>query len=402
MEQRESNLNLYIKEDFSLCILGGTLMDDKHSKKEIMIQKLVERQDEAKTVRKIVMITAISILILILIIGIGVFFYINSALKPVDSDNKTLKQVEIPIGSSTSSISQILEDNDIIKDARVFKYYIKFKNESDFQAGKYELSQSMTFDEIIKTIQTGKLVHEAVFKMTIPEGKQLKEIAKIIADNTKQDEKAVFNELNNKEFIKKMQAKFPELLTNEIWGKNIKYPLEGYLYPATYEYFEEKPTTEKIVTDMINKTNSVLEKYHDQMQAKKMTPHKLLTLASLIEEEATAKTDRAQISSVFYNRMEIGMPLQTDPTVLYALGEHKDRVLYKHLKVEDPYNTYVVKGLTPGPIANAGETSIQAALEPADTDYLYFLANKKGEVFYAKTLEEHNKLKAEHITSQKN
>lgn len=377
-------------------------MDDKHSKKEIMIQKLVERQDEAKTVRKIVMITAISILILILIIGIGVFFYINSALKPVDSDNKTLKQVEIPIGSSTSSISQILEDNDIIKDARVFKYYIKFKNESDFQAGKYELSQSMTFDEIIKTIQTGKLVHEAVFKMTIPEGKQLKEIAKIIADNTKQDEKAVFNELNNKEFIKKMQAKFPELLTNEIWGKNIKYPLEGYLYPATYEYFEEKPTTEKIVTDMINKTNSVLEKYHDQMQAKKMTPHKLLTLASLIEEEATAKTDRAQISSVFYNRMEIGMPLQTDPTVLYALGEHKDRVLYKHLKVEDPYNTYVVKGLTPGPIANAGETSIQAALEPADTDYLYFLANKKGEVFYAKTLEEHNKLKAEHITSQKN
>ncbi|MEH6941927.1 endolytic transglycosylase MltG [Bacillus sp. JJ722] len=375
-------------------------MDDKHSKKEIMIQKLVERQDEAKTVRKIVMIAAISILVLILIIGMGVFFYINSALKPVDADNKTLKQVEIPIGSSTSTISQILEDNEIIKDALVFKYYIKFKNESDFQAGKYELSQSMTFDEIIKTIQSGTLVHEAAFKIMIPEGTQLKEIAKIIGDNTKQDEKAVFNELNNKEFIKKMQAKFPDLLTNEIWGKNIKYPLEGYLYPATYEYFEEKPTTEKIVTDMINKTNSVLEKYYDQMQAKKMTPHKLLTLASLIEEEATANTDRNKISSVFYNRMEIGMPLQTDPTVLYALGDHKDRVLYEDLKVKDPYNTYVVKGLTPGPIANAGETSIQAALEPAETDYLYFLANKKGEVFYAKTFDEHKKLKEEHINGK--
>ncbi|WP_042345733.1 endolytic transglycosylase MltG [Bacillus massiliigorillae] len=376
-------------------------MDEKHSKKEIMMEKLVERQDEAKTVRKIVMITAISIFVLILVVGIGLFFYINSALKPVDPDNKTVKQVEIPIGSGTSTISQILEDHEIIKNARVFKYYIKFKNESDFQAGNYELSQSMTFDEIIKTIQSGKLVHEAKIKILIPEGKQLEEIAKIIADKTNQDEKFVFNELNNKEFIKKMQAKFPELLTADIWGKDIKYPLEGYLYPATYEYTEEKPSVETIVTDMIKKTESVLVKYHDQMQVKKMSTHKLLTMASLIEEEATSQTDRSKISSVFYNRMKVGMPLQTDPTVLYAKGEHKDRVLLKDLKIEDPYNTYVNKGLTPGPIANAGETSIQAALEPANTDYLYFLANKNGDVFYAKTFEEHKKLKAEHITDKK-
>ena len=94
------------------------------------------------------------------------------------------------------------------------------------------------------------------------------------------------------------------------------------------------------------------------------------------------------------------MPLQTDPTVLYALGEHKERTLYEDLKVDDPYNTYQNRGLTPGPIANAGETSIQATLEPEETDYLYFLANREGEVFYSKTLDEHNKLKAEHITSQ--
>ncbi|MGM9923702.1 MAG: endolytic transglycosylase MltG [Bacillus sp. (in: firmicutes)] len=375
-------------------------MDDKHSKKEIMMQNLVERQGEAKTVRKIVMITALSIFLLIAVTGVGVFFYINSALKPVDADDKTTKQVEIPIGSSTSTISAILEENEIIKNARVFKYYIKFKNESGFQAGKYELSPSMTLDEIIATIKSGKLVKEAVLKMTVPEGRQLKEIAKIIADKTGQDEKTVFNQLNDQEFIKKMQAQFPELLTSEIFGKDIKYPLEGYLYPATYEY-DEKPTVERVVKDMLETTNKVLQKYQAQMEAKNMSAHKLLTMASLIEKEATAQTDRKEIASVFYNRMESGMPLQTDPTVIYAMGKHKNRLFYSDYEIEDPYNTYKIKGLTPGPISNAGETSIQAALEPADTDYFYFLANKEGKVFFSKTYEEHQKLEAEHIHDKK-
>jgi UPF0755 protein len=125
-------------------------------------------------------------------------------------------------------------------------------------------------------------------------------------------------------------------------------------------------------------------------------------MASLIEEEATQKTDREKIASVFYNRLEIGMPLQTDPTVLYALGEHRDRVFYKDLKVDSPYNTYKVKGMPPGPIANAGEMSIIAALKPAQTDYLYFLATSTGEVIFTKTLEEHNQQKAIHITKKEN
>lgn len=376
------------------------MTEKKSSKKEVMIEKLVERQDEAKTVRKIVLITAIVIFVLILATGIGGFFYINSALKPVDPDNKELRTVEIPIGSSTTSISNILEENNIIKDARVFKYYIKFRNESNFQAGKYELSQSMPLDEIVKTIQSGKLMQEAVFKMTIPEGKQLKEIAKIIAEKTNQDDKAILEKLNSKEFVSSMQAKFPELLTAEIYGSDIKYALEGYLFPATYEFYEENPTLETIVEDMLKKTESVLEPFKQQMEEKKFTVHKLLTMASLIEEEATAQTDRGKIASVFYNRMEIGMPLQTDPTIAYAKGEHLKRTYYKDLEYEDPYNTYLNKGLTPGPIANAGLTSIEAVLSPQDTGYFYFLANKDGEVFFSKTLEEHNKLVAEHITKK--
>ena len=375
-------------------------MTDKQSKKEIMLQKLKERQGEATAVRKIVMITAASILAAFLIVGIGTFIYISSALKPFDPDNKELRTVEIPIGSSPTSIANTLEENKIIKNARVFKYYVKFKNESNFQAGKYELSQSMTFDEIIDTIQSGKLIQEAEIKMTIPEGKQLKEIAGIIADKTGKNAEEVFKQISSKEFAKEMQVKFPELLTDEIFAEDIKYPLEGYLYPATYEFFEKNPAVDVIVSQMIAKTSEIVMKYQDQMQEKGMTIHQLLTISSLVEEEATAKTDRGKIASVFYNRMEIDMPLQTDPTVLYALGEHKDRTLYEDLKVDDPYNTYKNRGLTPGPIANAGETSIQAVLEPEDTDYLYFLANREGEVFYSKTLDEHNKLKAEHITSQ--
>lgn len=114
--------------------------------------------------------------------------------------------------------------------------------------------------------------------------------------------------------------------------------------------------------------------------------------------EATEKTDRSKISSVFYNRLKKDMPLQTDPTVLYALGEHKSRVYYKDLKVKSPYNTYTNKGLPPGPIANAGESSWKAALHPEKTDFVYFLAKKNGEVVFTKTLNEHNKAKAKYIT----
>ena len=144
----------------------------------------------------------------------------------------------------------------------------------------------------------------------------------------------------------------------------------------------------------------IRDRYRGLGEEKGLSVHELLTMASLIEEEATQQVDRAKISSVFYNRIETGMPLQTDPTVLYAHGEHKDRVYYKDLEVESPYNTYLHKGLPPGPIANAGTTSLEAAVNPEETDLLYFLATPEGQVLFSRTLEEHNKLKNEHITNQ--
>ncbi|MFF2286196.1 endolytic transglycosylase MltG [Peribacillus butanolivorans] len=378
-------------------------MDEKDhnlSKKEHIRMKLLEQQGEAKLVRKIIMITIASLILLIGIVGLVGFLYINSAMKPVDPDDDTIKKVKIPIGSTVNGISTLLEEQGIIKDARVFKYYIKFRNESGFQAGEYKLSPSMPIQDIVTSIKTGKLMKEATMKITIPEGKQLVQIADIIAVKTDQDPKEVFKKLNDEKFVNSMQERFPELLTSEIENKNVLYPLEGYLFPATYDFYEEKPSLEAVVIEMLKKTEETLQAYETQMNKQDYSVHQMLTFASLVEEEATAQVDRGKIASVFYNRIKKDMPLQTDPTVLYAKGSHKSKVLYKDLEVKSPYNTYKNKGLPPGPIANAGTTSIDAVLKPEKTDFLYFLATPEGEVLYSKTLDEHNIKKAEHITNK--
>ncbi len=370
-------------------------------KKDIIRQKMLESQKEARVVRKIVLIISILLLLFIIIVGGGGYLYIQSALKPLDSKSNVKKKVDIPIGSSVSGIGQTLEANGIIKNGKVFKYYVKLKNEGGFMAGEYELSPSMDVAEIVSRLKNGKVLAKAAVKLTIPEGKQLKEIAAIMAKATKQKEADVFKQLNDPAFVKSQIGKYPELLSNEILNSAVKYPLEGYLYPATYSFYKKNPTVEEMVQVMLEKTSAVLANYTELRKDKKLTVHQLLTMASLIEEEATDKADRKTISSVFYNRMKKGMPLQTDPTVLYAQGKHKERVYYKDLEVNSPYNTYKHQGLTPGPIANAGKISIEAALEPAKTDYYYFLAAADGKIIFSKTLKEHNIEKAKHISNKK-
>ncbi|RDU35104.1 endolytic transglycosylase MltG [Neobacillus piezotolerans] len=373
--------------------------DNKNTKRDIIRKKMIEHQSEAKIVRKIVLSITLAFIILVCLIGGGGYLYVKSALQPVDPSSKEIREVTIPIGSSVSGIAQTLEKNGIIKNARIFKYYVKFKNESGFMAGDYKMTPSMTMPEIIKSLKTGKVVLKEKHRLAVPEGKQLAEIAGLIAKVTGQTQEAVFQRLNDREFVAGLMAKYPDLLTSEILGEKVKYPLEGYLFPATYPISKEKPSVDELVIVMLEKTKAMISPYSELMKEKKITPHQLLTMASLIEEEATKKADRHKISSVFYNRIEAGMPLQTDPTVLYAQGKHKDRVLYKDLEVDSPYNTYKYAGLPPGPIANAGKMSIEAALNPEATSFYYFLASKDGEVHFSKTLQEHNQLKAKYITN---
>lgn len=367
---------------------GGKPVDNE-SKKQEMLEKMRERKREVKVVRKIVSIVALVFLLIIAIGGFTAYSYIKSALEPLDPESTEEIAIEIPMGSGVTSISQILEDNGIIKSAQVFKYYSKFKNESQFQAGAYNLTKSMTLDEIIESLKTGKVYREPVFAITVPEGLTLVQIADIFAKNTSYTAEEFMAKVTDQSFIDLMMANYPNLLTEDILGDNIRYALEGYLYPATYPFYEENPSLDMIIEEMISAMNTIVMEFKSGYEEREMTVHEFVTFASLLEEEATAQTDRETIASVFYNRLEIDMPLQTDPTVLYALGEHKNRVLYADLEVDNPYNTYKNKGLTPGPIAGAGKSSLEATINPSDTDYLYFLADSDGNNHFAKTYEEH-------------
>lgn len=364
------------------------------------IKKIQQRKKEKKLVRKIVLFSGLAILVGALILAISIYFYVSKALKPVDENNKTAIKVEVPIGSNLDSIAQILEDKGVIRDARIFKYYTKFKNESGFQAGKYNILPSMTIDEIIKSLKTGKVYREPEFQVTIPEGLTLEQIGAIVEKRTSYTSEEFMKLVTSEKFIKDMKSKYPETITKAVEDKNIRYKLEGYLYPSTYDFFVAKPTLEEVVEKFIAQTDSIVRSYEPQLKEMKMTPHEFLTFSSLLEREATAQADRQTIASVFNNRIEQGMPLQTDPTVLYALGEHKDRVLYKDLEVKNAYNTYQNKGLPPGPIANAGRASTDATIDPAKTDYLYFVADKNGQNHFAETYDEHLKNVEKYVRSE--
>ncbi|MDY0408543.1 endolytic transglycosylase MltG [Paracerasibacillus soli] len=369
----------------------------KRKSKSTYRNNLKARSEEARTVRKIVLIIILSILLIFIIGGYSGYTYIKQALQPVDPDSNEEVKVEIPLGSSSSSIGSILEKKGIIKDGRIFRFYTKFKNQFGFQAGKYNFTKSMTLDEIIASLKTGKIVKDALFKVTIPEGKSIDEIAEIFADKTKIKKAEFLKVVNDKAFIDKLMEKYPAILTKDIKNKEIRTPLEGYLFAATYNFYDEKYTVKSIVEMMLEKTSEVVGPYLDQLKEKDISIHEAITLASLVEKEAKTEDQRRKIAGIFYNRLDEGMKLQTDPTVLYALGKHKDKVLLSDLKIKSPYNTYEIEGLPVGPIANFSESSLEAIIKPEQSDYLYFLHDAEGNIHYAKTHEEHLKLKQQYI-----
>ncbi|AOV07934.1 endolytic transglycosylase MltG [Sporosarcina ureilytica] len=370
---------------------------DKGSKKEVMFERMREKKKEVKIVRKIVFGIALGILVIGLIGGLFTYNYISKGLKAYDPNSEELIEVNIPIGSGLNNISKILEEKGIVKSARLFKYYAKFNNESKFQAGTYELSKSMTPDELIKSLKTGKVYREPVFTLTVPEGLTLKEVASIVENRTNVSAEDFLAYVNDKENIEFLMGKYPHLITEEVFGEQIKFPLEGYLFPATYPFYEENPSVEMIVDSMLEATEANILPFLDYLEKKDKSVHWLLTFASLLEKEATAQADRETIASVFYNRLAIDMPLQTDPTVAYAHGEHLSRTYYKDLEIDDPYNTYKYAGIPPGPIAGAGKSSIEAVVDPSQTKYLYFLAGKDGMNHFAVTYEEHLSNRAKYI-----
>src|SRR5690625_290353 len=369
----------------------------KKKEKTTFRDNMENRGNEARTVRKIVSIIIISLVLIIVVGGFSGYLYIKSALEPVDPTNKENIEIDIPMGSTTSSIASILEENGIIKDARIFRFYIKFKNEADFQAGEYVFNQTQSLDEIIESLKSGKILAEPMYTVTIPEGKTVEQIAEIFANHLSFTKDEFLDMANDHEYVEQLIEQYPSVLSEVILDPDISTPLEGYLFAATYEFYEKDPPVELVIESMIEKTTSVVVPFLDDIVSKEFSVHEALTFASLLENEARTEEQRKEISGVFYNRLAIDMKLQTDPTVLYALGGHKDKVLYEDLEIDSPYNTYVVNDLPIGPISNFAKNSLEAVFNPAESDYIYFLHDADGEIHYSETYDEHLALKEKHI-----
>ena len=359
------------------------------------------RKKESKITRNIVRLFAI--LFAVIVIGGGAYgyYYVSNSLKPVDTKQTQAVEVEIPAGSSVKQIAKILEDNKLIRNAKIFNFYIKFKNVAGFKAGFYQLSPSMDIDQILGQLADGGKDKSAnVAKVVVREGETLTGIAEEVEKSTKYSKEDFMNKVQEQSFIDQLVQKFPRLFKDAQKAQNVRYFLEGYLYPATYDADENK-TLQMIIEEMVAKTDSILSKYYAKISQGDYNVHEILTMASLLEKEGYKVEDRQKIASVFYNRIKKNMMLQTDISVLYALGEHKEVVTLKDLEVNSPYNLYKNSGLGPGPFNSPSEEAILAAIDPAQTDYEYFVADiQTKEVYFAKTYEEHLALKAKYVDKE--
>lgn len=365
--------------------------------------KRAERRKEDRVVRKIVYILTIGILIVAGILAISGYNYVNAGLKPLDKNDKKLVQVEVPSGSSNRQIGDILEDGEVIRDGMVFNLYTKFKNLTNFQAGYYQFSPNMTLDQISKELQQGGSAEplDDASKLTVPEGFDVDQIASLIAKKTDFKKEDFIKVMKDKDFFEQLKTQYPDLLTDAGNAEEVRYRLEGYLFPATYNVHKNR-SLEDLVTQMVDTTNQILTPYYSQIKEKGLNVQEVMTLASLVEKEGVTQSDRKKIAQVFFNRIEAQMPLQSDISILYALGEHKELVTYKDTEVDSPYNLYVNAGYGPGPFDNPSQEAILAVLDPTETEDYYFVADiTTGKVYYAKTYEEHMKLVEKYVNNDK-
>ena len=371
-----------------------SLISDTDTKRDI-------RKKETSIIKKIMRYFMIALLLMVIIGGFFTWNYIKSETQPVDTAQTELVSFEIEQGASVKEVSKALEKEGIIRNSKLFNFYLKFKNVSGFKSGLYHVSKSMTLDEIIAELSgAGKDKDQNATKVLIREGEQLTDIAKEVEKSTKYSAEDFMAKVQDEDFLRYLVQKFPKLLTQSYNGYQVKYVLEGYLYPATYDMNDSK-TLQMLITEMVAKTDEVMSKYYDKILESDYTLQEIMALASLIEKEGTKLEDRKKISSVFHNRIKENMKLQTDVSVQYALGEHKESLSLTDLEVDSPYNLYLNYGVGPGPYNSPSEDSIVAALEPEKTDYLYFLADiHTKEIYYAKTYEEHLELKAKYIDSK--
>lgn len=314
-------------------------------------------------------IVLVIVLILILIAATAGIWYISST-RPENKNSSKVQVVTIQQGTGASAIGQILKSKGLIRSAAAFRIYGKLNGtDAKYQAGTYGISKSMSVSRIAQIIASGKTNTVSV---TIPEGLTEYQIAKKFSSAGLVKYSSFVNELENGDF----RSEFSFLKG----AQKGKHQMEGYLFPDTYAV-APGTSSHKIIEMMLKREQTELNTLKFSSNVKKgYSVNKVMTIASIIEKECQADQDRAKVSSVIYNRLKKNMPLQMDSTITYLLdqtGSHKTEVTYKDLKIDSPYNTYKNTGLPPGPIASPGKASMEAALHPANTKYLYFVVSSK-------------------------
>lgn len=332
----------------------------------------------------------IVIIVAVVVIYQGALWAYNSAYElmakePEEDRTIVNKFVEIPKGSNTETIGNILKEEGLISNVVYFRILAKIKGlDATFQYGEYTFNTGMSEEEIMEILATQGEKREVV-SFTIPEGFSLEQIG---------DRLDARDIVLKSDFMSAVEnGKYGYEFLDSIPDRNLK--LQGYLFPATYEVYTDA-TAEDIVSTMLEKFDQVFkDEYYPVMEKNGMTLDQIITIASIIEKEVKVPEERPLVSGVIYNRLEINMNLQMCSTIMYVLDVPRDRVFYRDLEIESPYNTYKNAGLPLGPIANPGEASIIAALYPDDNNYLYFVLTdpEVGSHEFNVTLEGHNAAK---------
>jgi len=318
---------------------------------------------------------------------IGLYLNLRSddiAAAASDEANEVL--FTINPGETASTIAPRLQREGVISDSQLFLWLVRYRGvDAQLEAGEYELRTNMTMDEVVESLQHGRLREAFV---TIPEGRRAEEVALLLEDGGVGDAERflalVRSGTDEYDFLADRAADAPS-------------SLEGYLFPETYRIpanYDVEGILDLMLTTFGERFSSEMRQ---QATEKGMSIHEVVTLASVVEREAVVPEERALIASVYLNRLAQHMYLQSDPTVQYALGYQEDAdqwwkipmSLEEDVLVDSPYNTYMYPGLPPGPICNPGLASIQAVLEPADTPYLFFFSKFDGSHAFAETYEEH-------------
>lgn len=332
----------------------------------------------------------ITVLVIAVVAAAVYFFgngYIKVSLEAVDRNDNTEITTEIPLGSTTNDVAQVLHEKKLIKNVRIFKYYAKKTGmDSHLKAGTYILSKSMSVDELLHALTKGGASGNTA-NITIIEGLTIEDAAKAMSDQLGLSYDRLIEIMNN-----------PGAFEFEFLKDNPGIEsLQGYLMPDTYNVYKNS-SEEDIVKVLLSQFDKFyVNEIKPRMKDSKLSFQEVINLASIVEKEALLDEERDEVAAVFLNRLDIDMKLQSCATVNYAHGVWKERLTYDDIAIDSPFNTYIIKGLPPAPINSPGRVSIISVLEPADVDFLFFVAKGDGSHYFSKDYNEHIKAANEYL-----